>query len=83
MRPDEHSGTALVAIVLGPLPASEAPGARHYLDDARAVEPAHRHAPPAEARSLPDDPTPDSLVPTAQLFYQGNGNEHRRSRRAR
>eukprot|EP00117_Sycon_ciliatum_P044302 scpid42913/ scgid31984/ len=53
-------------------------GKRTYLEDYR-VSPAHRHSPLYQPRSLPSDPTPDSLVPTAQLFVQGNGNEHRRS----
>eukprot|EP01062_Namystynia_karyoxenos_P053990 TRINITY_DN4407_c0_g1_i1.p1 TRINITY_DN4407_c0_g1~~TRINITY_DN4407_c0_g1_i1.p1 ORF type:complete len:832 (+),score=241.78 TRINITY_DN4407_c0_g1_i1:80-2575(+) len=32
-----------------------------------------------EPRALPNDPNADSLVPTAQLLVQGNGNEHRKS----
>lgn len=32
-----------------------------------------------EPRSLPSDPNPDSNVPTAHNFWQGNGGEHRKS----
>lgn len=53
-------------------------GKRTYLEDYR-VSPAHRHSPLYQPRSLPSDPTPNSTVPTAQIFVQGNGNEHRRS----
>lgn len=32
-----------------------------------------------EPRALPSDPNPDSIIPTAHNFWQGNGGEHRKS----
>eukprot|EP00294_Goniomonas_avonlea_P005205 CAMPEP_0114558124 /NCGR_PEP_ID=MMETSP0114-20121206/10203_1 /TAXON_ID=31324 /ORGANISM="Goniomonas sp, Strain m" /LENGTH=847 /DNA_ID=CAMNT_0001743471 /DNA_START=21 /DNA_END=2564 /DNA_ORIENTATION=- len=53
-------------------------GARTHLDGVqrRAIE---VHPPMWEPRSLPTDQNPNSTVPTAQNFWQGNGNEHRKS----
>eukprot|EP01051_Picozoa_sp_SAG22_P004863 SAG22_NODE_273_length_13182_cov_12.693419_8_plen_651_part_00 len=44
--------------------------------DRRAIE---VHPPEWEPRSLPSDTEPNSTVPTAQNFWQGNGGEHRLS----
>ena len=37
------------------------------------------HVPDMEPHAKPNDPFPDSIVPTAHNFWQGNGGEHRKS----